>query len=65
MAELDALCSLAETAVKNNYCKPEIDVSGVIDIRDGRHPVVEVMQTDALFVPNDTFMDTDTPGRSS
>ena len=59
VAALDVLCSLAETAAKNNYCKPEIDVSGVVDIRDGRHPVVEVMQTDALFVPNDTFMDTD------
>ncbi len=59
VAALDVLCSLAETAAKNNYCKPEIDVSGVIDIRDGRHPVVEVMQTDALFVPNDAFMDTD------
>ncbi len=59
VAALDVLCALAETAVKNNYCKPEIDVSGVIDIRDGRHPVVEVMQTDSLFVPNDAFMDTD------
>ncbi len=58
-ATIDALCSLAETAVKNNFAKPEIDVSGVLDIRDGRHPVVEVMQTDALFVPNDAYMDTD------
>ena len=59
VAALDALCSLAETAAKNNYCMPEIDVSGVIDIHDGRHPVVENMQADALFVPNDAFMDTD------
>ena len=59
VASLDVLCSLAETASKNNYCKPEIDISGVIDIREGRHPVVEVMQSDTLFVPNDTFMDTD------
>jgi DNA mismatch repair protein MutS len=57
VASFDALCSLAETAAKNNYCLPEIDLSGVIDIRDGRHPVVERMQTDALFVPNDTTMD--------
>ena len=57
VAELDVFCSLAETAVANNYCMPEIDVSGVIDIRDGRHPVVEVMQKDSLFVPNDTFLD--------
>lgn len=59
VAAVDALCSLAETAVKNNYCMPEVDVSGIIDIRDGRHPVVEKMQTDTLFVPNDTFMDTE------
>ncbi len=59
VASFDVLCSLAETAAKNNYCLPEIDLSGVIDIRDGRHPVVEKMQTDALFVPNDTLMDMD------
>jgi DNA mismatch repair protein MutS len=58
-AAIDALCSLAETAAKNNYCKPELDVSGVVDIRDGRHPVVEKMQTETLFVPNNTTMDTD------
>jgi DNA mismatch repair protein MutS len=57
LAELDALCSLAETAVANNYCMPEIDVSGIIDIRDGRHPIVEAMQPGSLFVPNDTFLD--------
>ena len=58
-ASLDALCSLAETAAKNNYCMPELDMSGIVDIRDGRHPVVEKMQTETLFVPNDTYMDTD------
>ena len=57
IAELDALCSLAESAATNNYCMPEIDVSGTIDIRDGRHPTVEVMQQGALFVPNDTYLD--------
>jgi len=57
VAELDVLCSLAETAVLNNYCLPDIDVSGVIDIRDGRHPTVEAMQQGSLFVPNDTFLD--------
>jgi DNA mismatch repair protein MutS len=57
VATLDVLCSLAETAVKNNYCMPEVDVSGVIDIRDGRHPVVERTQTDSLFVPNDSCLD--------
>ena len=57
IAELDAYCSIAEVAVKNNYTQPEVDISGVIDIRDGRHPVVEIMQQDSLFVPNDTFLD--------
>jgi len=57
VAELDVFCSLAEVAVANNYCMPEIDVSGVIDIRDGRHPTVEVMQQGSLFVPNDAFLD--------
>jgi len=57
VAELDVLCSLAETAVTNNYCMPEIDVSGIIEIKDGRHPVVEVMQQGSLFVPNDTYLD--------
>ena len=57
VAELDALCSFAESAVQNNYCMPEVDVSGTVDIRDGRHPVVEAMQRDSLFVPNDTYLD--------
>ena len=56
VAELDALCSLAAVAVKNNYCCPSVDESGVLEIHDGRHPVVEQMRSDALFVPNDTFM---------
>jgi len=59
VAEVDALCALAESAVRQNYCKPELDSSGVIDIREGRHPVVELTQTDTLFVPNDTYMDMD------
>jgi DNA mismatch repair protein MutS len=58
-ATVDVLCSLAETAAKNNYCMPEVDLSGVIDIKDGRHPVVEKMQTDVLFVPNDAFLNTE------
>jgi DNA mismatch repair protein MutS len=56
VAEIDALASLASVAVRNNYCRPDVDESGVIDIRDGRHPVVEQVLKDALFVPNDTFM---------
>ena len=58
VAEADVLASFAEVAAKNNYCMPEIDVSGVIDIKDGRHPVVERTQPDGLFVPNDVRLDT-------
>ena len=56
VAELDCLCSLAAVAVKNNYCCPVVDDSGVIEIHAGRHPVVERMRSDSLFVPNDTYM---------
>ena len=56
IAELDCLCSLAAVAVKNNYCCPVVDESGVIEIHAGRHPVVECMRKDTLFVPNDTYM---------
>ena len=56
VAELDCMCSLAAVAVKNNYCCPVVDDSGVIEIHAGRHPVVECMRKDALFVPNDTYM---------
>ena len=56
VAELDACLSLAAVAVRNNYVCPTVDESGVIEIHDGRHPVVERVLKDALFVPNDTFM---------
>ena len=56
VAELDALCSLAEVAARNNYTCPEVDLSGVIAISEGRHPVVELAQKDTLFVPNDTLL---------
>ena len=56
VAEADALTSFAAVAVRNNYCRPDVDESGVIQIRDGRHPVVEQVLKDTLFVPNDTFM---------
>ena len=59
IAELDALCSLAEVADRNNYVKPEVDEDGIIEIRSGRHPVVEKVLTDIPFVPNDTYLDTD------
>ena len=56
VAEADALASFAAVAVRNGYCRPDVDESGVIEIRDGRHPVVEQVLKDSLFVPNDTFM---------
>ena len=54
VGELDALCSLAEVAVRNNYVCPQIEISRQLHITQGRHPVVEQMQPDVLFVPNDT-----------
>lgn len=58
VAELDVLLSFAETAAKNNYCKPDIVLDGTLDIRDGRHPVVEQMLEEEVFVPNDVYLDT-------
>ena len=57
VARLDALCSLAFTAVNNNYTRPVVDTSDEIIIENGRHPVVELMLGGAPFVPNDTFLD--------
>ncbi len=57
VANLDALCSLAFTAVNNNYTRPVVDNSDEIIIKDGRHPVVELMLGGAPFVPNDTHLD--------
>ncbi len=54
VAAADALCSLATVAVQRGYCRPEITLDNTISITDGRHPVVEVMLKDSLFVPNDT-----------
>ena len=57
VANLDALCSLAYTAVNNNYTRPVVDTSDEIIIDNGRHPVVELMLDGAPFVPNDTHLD--------
>ncbi len=57
VASVDVLASFANVAVKNNYVKPDIAIDGIIDIRNGRHPVVELMLKDELFVPNDTYLD--------
>lgn len=59
VATLDVLCSFAEVAVRNNYCMPEIDTSGELMIREGRHPVVEQSVGDVMFVPNDTVLNCD------
>lgn len=59
VAELDVLVSLAQTAVMNNYCCPEVSLDGKIIIKDGRHPVVEAIMNDSPFVPNDTLLDLD------
>ncbi len=57
IAMLDAICSLAYVADKNNYVRPDINEDGIIQIKDGRHPVVERMISGNLFVPNDTYLD--------
>lgn len=56
IAVLDVLSTLAEIAVRYNYIKPIVDNSDVIEIKEGRHPVVERL-IDEQFVPNDTYMD--------
>ena len=56
VAAADALCSLATVAVQRGYCRPEITLNNEIAITDGRHPVVEQVLKDSLFVPNDTFL---------
>ncbi|MCQ2450001.1 MAG: DNA mismatch repair protein MutS, partial [Clostridia bacterium] len=56
IARLDVLCSLSETAVQNNYCRPLVNNSGVLNIKGGRHPVVEQM-INTPFVANNTFLD--------
>ena len=55
LGEIDVVANLAEVAVNNRYVRPEVNESGSILIRDGRHPVVE--RTLSGFVPNDTHMD--------
>ncbi len=59
VAWLDVVAALAEVAALQRYCRPVVDDSDVLDIADGRHPVVEVMATDEAFVPNDLLLDDD------
>lgn len=57
IAILDVLCSFATVAEDLNYVEPVVDNSGVIDIKDGRHPVIEKMLPSGSFVQNDTYLD--------
>ena len=57
IARLDVFASLALVAQRNNYVRPRMNTKGSIDIKEGRHPVVEKMITNDLFIPNDTYLD--------
>jgi len=59
LAALDVLSDLAEVAVRERWTRPEVDEGTAIDIRGGRHPVVEALMTEERFVPNDTALDTE------
>ena len=57
ISKLDVLCSFATVAEDFNYCKPTVDNSGIINIKDGRHPVIEKVLPSGSFVSNDTYLD--------
>ncbi len=57
VAGIDVFSSLALVAERNNYCRPSINENGVIDIKNGRHPVVEQMINNDMFIANDTYLD--------
>lgn len=57
VAQLDMLASLAVVAERNRYVRPKINEKGVINIKDGRHPVVEQMIPNDMFIANDTYLD--------
>jgi DNA mismatch repair protein MutS len=59
LAGLDVIAALAELAEERGYCRPKVDESGRIRIREGRHPVVERLVSAEQFVPNDTLLDTE------
>ena len=60
LAQLDVLASFAETARLHNYCRPQVADEGVLQIRDGRHPVLEQQFVEERFVPNDTGLSSGT-----
>lgn len=57
LAALDVFLSLAEAALKNRYVKPRVNEQNVLDIKEGRHPVVEQTLANSTFVPNDCYLD--------
>lgn len=57
VSELDVLTSFAQVAEDLNYCMPQVDNSGIIDIKSGRHPVIEKMLGAGVFIDNDTYLD--------
>ena len=57
IARLDVLCSFAQVAEQNNYCRPLVNLDGKIMLRESRHPVVEALLNGAPFVPNDVTLD--------
>lgn len=57
VSEVDTLCSFAQVSLENNYVKPEITMDSVVDIKDGRHPVIEQILLDHPFTPNDVYLD--------
>lgn len=57
VADIDVFASLAYVAEHNNFVKPSINEKGIIDIKNGRHPVVEKMMNGSMFVENDTYLD--------
>ena len=57
ISSLDVLTSFAQVAEDFNYCMPVVDSSGTIDIKNGRHPVIEKILGEGIFVENDTFLD--------
>lgn len=59
ISSLDVLIAFSDIAYKNNFIRPELNTDGVIDIKDGRHPVVESNIENKIFVPNDTMLDLD------
>ena len=59
ISSLDVLSSFAVVAEDMNYCKPEINKDGIIDIKEGRHPVIEKMLSSGEFIQNDTYLDTE------